>query len=519
MKVTLNMILDYLGKERIISLDHIHSHEGFTDIRVYYPGIQANPSYLYYNPNPTAPLPSQYENCCFVYAIDTAKDAGAYHHKCILCRCEGTRLLELLQECFYTYRNWYIEMNRRILEGGSLQELIDISQEIIPNPIIVDDAGFRILAFNQERMSQLNDYESIFQVTHRYHSASYISSITSNPIFLRNLKIKQKPFIHHYDFLPHPSIYAPIFFKERLIGFLTIVGHYTDLTLGMLDFAGILVELLSRALGYGGVTPYHNNPEDNILLRLIKGEHYDAEIDAVLLEQSGFAADHHYYIARLRFIPNLEFFNVVQQRMIQALGSLLKSKVLVDNNDIFILVDEACVPHLQFPDVIDEFSRSNSFIVGISLPFCGIENAPLFYRQAECILTWCKDKDHSKQRCYFYEEFILFDVLSHFGTAAELSAIKHPALEILEHYDENRGGELKKTLKTFLSCGNDVLKASHQLNIHKNSLYYRLTKIAELTGIDFNVSSTCSHLNLSFSIEEMQAITAAPQADENMGAG
>ena len=134
-----------------------------------------------------------------------------------------------------------------------------------------------------------------------YHSASYVASITSNPIFLRNLKNRHKPFIHHYDFLPHPSIDAPIFFQEKLIGFLTIIGHYMDLTQGMLDFAGILVELLSRAMGYSGVTPYRNSPEDNILLRLIKGEGYDAQIDAVFLEKAGVTPDNLYYIAPVSY--------------------------------------------------------------------------------------------------------------------------------------------------------------------------------------------------------------------------
>ena len=49
MDVTLNMILDYIAKEEVITLDHIHTHVGFSDIRVYYPGIHANPSYLYYH--------------------------------------------------------------------------------------------------------------------------------------------------------------------------------------------------------------------------------------------------------------------------------------------------------------------------------------------------------------------------------------------------------------------------------------------------------------------------------------
>ena len=38
MDVTLNMILDYIAKEEVITLDHIHTHVGFSDIRVYYPG-------------------------------------------------------------------------------------------------------------------------------------------------------------------------------------------------------------------------------------------------------------------------------------------------------------------------------------------------------------------------------------------------------------------------------------------------------------------------------------------------
>jgi len=67
------------------------------------------------------------------------------------------------------------------------------------------------------------------------------------------------------------------------------------------------------------------------------------------------------------------------------------------------------------------------------------------------------------------------------GTS-ELAQFSSDALGDLVIHD--RRGSLRETLLTFLECGGSHVEAARQLNIHRNTLAYRLKQIADYTRRD-----------------------------------
>jgi DNA-binding PucR family transcriptional regulator len=61
----------------------------------------------------------------------------------------------------------------------------------------------------------------------------------------------------------------------------------------------------------------------------------------------------------------------------------------------------------------------------------------------------------------------------------------HPGLRSLIEKG-SRGDSLVQTLEVFLDSAGDVRAASEQLFAHRTSLYYRLRRIQELTGLDLS---------------------------------
>jgi sugar diacid utilization regulator len=56
----------------------------------------------------------------------------------------------------------------------------------------------------------------------------------------------------------------------------------------------------------------------------------------------------------------------------------------------------------------------------------------------------------------------------------------------LERYDEARGTDLLHTLERYLAVNCNVARATEELHLHRNGMLYRLQRISELTGADFN---------------------------------
>ena len=51
-------------------------------------------------------------------------------------------------------------------------------------------------------------------------------------------------------------------------------------------------------------------------------------------------------------------------------------------------------------------------------------------------------------------------------------------------HDQKSGGELLRTLDAYIACGGSPLDTAQRLHAHRNTVLYRLDRIAELLGVD-----------------------------------
>lgn len=75
-----------------------------------------------------------------------------------------------------------------------------------------------------------------------------------------------------------------------------------------------------------------------------------------------------------------------------------------------------------------------------------------------------------------------------------------PAAGVLWRRHAENHQELLYTLYVYLRESQKAIKAAEILCIHKNTLFYRLRKIREITGIDLDRGDEVLHLQISFLI-------------------
>lgn len=100
-----------------------------------------------------------------------------------------------------------------------------------------------------------------------------------------------------------------------------------------------------------------------------------------------------------------------------------------------------------------------------------------------------------------YCDYEFFDMLSTVKDASSLESFCHPALTLLKKYDHNKDTDLYHTLNVYLACGCSIKLTAEKLFIHRNSLSYRLKRIAELTQADLENSNTRFLLEMSYRID------------------
>lgn len=422
----------------------------------------------------------------------------------ILCCCSPETAYKTLLACFSFYKNWYLALQECLIKGGRLQDLVDKSIPVFKNPVAVSDIGFQVLAHTKEYHRQMEDVESRFIVKNGCHSPEYIRLITQHTAFIENLKRNLGPFRYHYDFLQHESIYCTIWLHGKPVGFLTIVGknplHYKS----HIDAARIFSEILSRAFGQNSAGGIPISPSDRVLLRLLKGGNPGNPLNQDVLTDSRLSKSESYSIIHIHMPVIRPSQILLFQKIYDSLsGKLPRSRMLPDDNGITVLLSAKDMPTEAIVRSVDFLLVSYPHQIGISYPFQGLSQPDIFYRQAvECSRLQPILPD---EHVFPYETCMIYDFLQNSLTSSQKKAAIHPALARLMAVSDS-GSDLYLTLRAYLEVHLNGTAAAERLHIHKNTLYYRLHQIEELTGLSFDTPRLCDCLRLSFYLSDCVSV-------------
>ncbi len=165
----------------------------------------------------------------------------------------------------------------------------------------------------------------------------------------------------------------------------------------------------------------------------------------------------------------------------------------VEDRVAFLVSSDASNALVQ--QVANRFDKK-SLAVGVSMEAFGLANVHFAYKQA---LFALQESDEPGVRdCRDLALPFLLDTIRREPAAQNLL---HPALATLRAYDSESGTELLPTLAAYIECGCSQSRTAKQLFVHLNTLKYRLKRIVELTGIDFEDRETMLYLDLSLHLQ------------------
>ncbi len=143
---------------------------------------------------------------------------------------------------------------------------------------------------------------------------------------------------------------------------------------------------------------------------------------------------------------------------------------------------------------------------GISRPVCGLSLLREAYREAKDAVSIAHelgDREHTT----FYGDLKLFQFL----LALKERNLDHmrrfyiETLGPLVEHDERKQGDLLRTLNGFFAANGNLAKAATDLDVHRNTLVYRLERISELTGLDLDDADNRLILHLALKVQRVLA--------------
>jgi len=149
-----------------------------------------------------------------------------------------------------------------------------------------------------------------------------------------------------------------------------------------------------------------------------------------------------------------------------------------------------------------EVAALNGLTVGVSNIFTSIIETRRAYEQARAAIRYGTLASNSLDDAglFRYCNYAYMQMLEITGRRTNLLSLCHPALLSLSEYDAQHGGELMETLFCYLQVAGSTARAAKLLNLHKNTMLYRLGRIRKQLGMDLTNGEELFMLQASFRI-------------------
>ncbi|MFZ4826344.1 MAG: helix-turn-helix domain-containing protein [Phototrophicaceae bacterium] len=143
---------------------------------------------------------------------------------------------------------------------------------------------------------------------------------------------------------------------------------------------------------------------------------------------------------------------------------------------------------------------------GVSRAIMGVRGLRDGYREARDALRISSELGLRRQ-VTLYSDLKLYQLLLVMKEKSfeEMTRFHKDTLGALLEHDERKQGELMRTLVGFFDANGNLAKAAVDLDVHRNTLVYRLERIAELTNLDLDDPDSRLVLHLALKIDRVLA--------------
>lgn len=134
-------------------------------------------------------------------------------------------------------------------------------------------------------------------------------------------------------------------------------------------------------------------------------------------------------------------------------------------------------------------SSDIKLVMGVGRAYEGIGDLQKSFTEASrCVIL--SEKMNMSGRVFCYEEMGIYNLFSELADKKVMQEFIDNTLGVIIEYDRNNNSKLLETLKAYLWNNNSLIHASEQLYTHRNTVKYRVQRISQLTGRDFDDAIT-----------------------------
>lgn len=373
-----------------------------------------------------------------------------------------------------------IELLCELTHAKSLQQICDLTYQIMGNPVFVSDLAHTILAYTKcvevpDETWKLNivganlDRNTLNQ--EREVGSVHITS-----------EDEQRPVLVEDSFLPYPRIIKSLVHDHKAVGVFVLTSYLKPLEEHDLELMELIASFVIPCLMR---ERYHISDDkhtvENFFIKLLDGESYTRERIEKRLDVLGYQRKPYNYVLAMCNDPTSDNHTKgLMSQICMNVSAALRCPTFV-YNALLICVYSSAVPVNHWPgDVpeLNELLEKWGLVCGVSRLMTSFDQLRDRYLQAQAVLEKGR-RLQRKERCHCFD-MLSFYLLMDRLPWGDLNNYCHEQIMALGAYDMEHGTELCPTLQVYLEQAKSLSKTADLLFIHRNTVRYRINRCMEL---------------------------------------
>lgn len=400
-------------------------------------------------------------------------------------------LFNVTQRVFDTYDAWDERMQRLALTERTLKSLLDGSNRIFHNPIIVSTAeGFLIdYSSSMDTMPECQGMQQYHQVLVENLEAG---SVEPETVQQYQAPESQKNFLYVEIYDQNRNVYRVILMEatrklKGCDGYLLL--HLAKYVQQMLEKYTVVQSDISYTL-------------DRLLSNILTDEDIDAASYEQRFENFHWEEGHTYFCMNIH-VSTVDRQNLTVVRFIcNRLESLIRGScafLLDENIVVYVNLHYFGGTMAQAVTLIAGFLEDSYLKAGISYEFAGLKSLKQYYIQSRIALE-------EGMKCYplrwvnRFEDIALDYVLGKCTEKLDPKVVCSRAVLTLREYDQKHKTEYFETLRTYITCQMNAVQAAKALFIHRSTFLYRMAHMKELVDIRLDDPDQLLYLLLTYKL-------------------
>ncbi len=424
------------------------------------------------------------------------------------------QLLTTVQDRFYSVLHWENTLKEALLNNCSIQELVDLCPPFLENHIQITDASFMKLA--QSTKIDCDCPIVILLKKYGYHPQETVDRFREFNLF--DVWASQDDIYvdNATDVAKYPTVHKIFKFHGSYYAHVVMTCSHSSPDPAMIDLFRIFTEALNILIERDWETRLSCvHPYDSVFLELLEGKNVSTVELQDRAMHTGLPMEGSFFLIQ---IVRADEQSYPLGTMMKEFGDLFpRFKFINFQDSIAAFVHSTSQSHEtlnEYLEEIDSFLEKYNSYCGISSCFNDLLKARYYFMEAKLALKYSKlirnqvplfrlqedicPKDSS--RISWYDHYFPY---SYFADDEETSSLwqhsyYHNLLQKLYISDQQRGTDDLHLLFVYLCHERKSTETAAILNMHRNSIIYRINRIEESLQIDLNDEHTRLMLLFSF---------------------